>query len=91
MWARTYRLVVRLLVLALLIVPLIAAAQDEETGSNGLFFVDYRHLDGGADGVALIDLDPESPDFGTIVQPRCDAALYHRLRRCAPVRNSPGY
>jgi len=36
--------------------------------SSGLTFVDYRHLNGGADGVALIDLDPESADFGKIIQ-----------------------
>jgi hypothetical protein len=35
---------------------------------NGLFFVDYRNLEGGADGVALIDLDPESPNFGQLIQ-----------------------
>jgi DNA-binding beta-propeller fold protein YncE len=35
---------------------------------NGLFFVDYRSLNGGADGVALINLDPESADFGQIMQ-----------------------
>jgi DNA-binding beta-propeller fold protein YncE len=36
--------------------------------SPGLTFVDYRHLNGGADGLALIDLDPESPEFGKILQ-----------------------
>lgn len=35
---------------------------------NGLFFVDYRNLNGGADGVLLINLDPESEDFGEILQ-----------------------
>jgi DNA-binding beta-propeller fold protein YncE len=34
----------------------------------GLFFVDYRHLSGGKDGVALIDLNPESKDFGRILR-----------------------
>ncbi|MCE7982902.1 MAG: hypothetical protein DYG89_17095 [Caldilinea sp. CFX5] len=36
--------------------------------SAGLTFVDYRHLNGGADGMILMDLDPESPDFGKILQ-----------------------
>ena len=35
---------------------------------NGLFFLDYRNLNGGADGVLLINLDPESEDFGEILQ-----------------------
>jgi hypothetical protein len=34
----------------------------------GLFFVDYRHLGGGKDGVALIDLNPESEHFGQILE-----------------------
>lgn len=38
--------------------------------SRGLTFVAYRDLRGGDDGVALIDLDPESPGFGDIVQQR---------------------
>jgi DNA-binding beta-propeller fold protein YncE len=36
--------------------------------SPGLTFVDYRHLNGGADGLLLMDLDPESPEFGKILQ-----------------------
>ena len=35
---------------------------------NGLFFLDYRNLNGGADGVLLINLDPESEGFGEILQ-----------------------
>lgn len=35
---------------------------------NGLFFVDYRNLNGGSDGVALVNLDPESEDFGEFLQ-----------------------
>jgi DNA-binding beta-propeller fold protein YncE len=35
---------------------------------NGLFFVDYRSLNGGADGVLLLNLDPESDSFGEILQ-----------------------
>jgi hypothetical protein len=34
--------------------------------SEGLMLVDYRHLDGGKDGVALIEMDPESRRFGRI-------------------------
>jgi hypothetical protein len=36
----------------------------------GLVFVDYRHLNGGNDGVVLMDLDPESENFGQILQKR---------------------
>ncbi|SKA45709.1 hypothetical protein SAMN04488128_10779 [Chitinophaga eiseniae] len=32
-----------------------------------LFFIDYRHLAGGNDGIAVMELDPESPDFGKIL------------------------
>lgn len=35
---------------------------------NGLFFVDYRNLNGGTDGVVVVDLDPESDGFGEILQ-----------------------
>jgi hypothetical protein len=35
--------------------------------SRGLTFVDYRSLQGGEDGVLLLDLDPESEAFGTIL------------------------
>jgi hypothetical protein len=34
----------------------------------GLHFVDYRNLRGGADGVLLVDLDPDSERFGEILQ-----------------------
>jgi len=43
---------------------------DSPHHSPGLMLVDYRHLDGGKDGVALIDLDPESKQFGKITQQR---------------------
>lgn len=47
----------------------------------GLFFVDYRHLDGGQDGVALLDLNPESADFGRILQRKFigEGVLPHHL------------
>lgn len=47
-----------------------AFAHGGETGmaDNGLFFVNYRNLEGGADGIMLLNLDPDSADFGTIVQ-----------------------
>jgi hypothetical protein len=32
-----------------------------------LFFIDYRNLAGGKDGIAVMELDPESPDFGKII------------------------
>jgi DNA-binding beta-propeller fold protein YncE len=38
--------------------------------SEGLMLIDYRHLNGGKDGVALVELDPESPRFGQIVRKR---------------------
>jgi len=55
------------LVLAGCIKP-IEAPQAEGNPRPGLIFVDYRNLNGGDDGVALIDLDPESDDFGKIIQ-----------------------
>ncbi|MBP2615994.1 YncE family protein [Chryseobacterium jejuense] len=30
------------------------------------FFIDYRSLTGQSDGIAVIELDPEAPDFGNI-------------------------
>lgn len=47
----------------------------------GLFFVDYRHLDGGQDGVALLDLNPESADFGRVLQRKSigEGVLPHHL------------
>lgn len=58
------------LVLVSLLGSLSVAAHGGETGTapNGLFFVDYRSLNGGADGVALVNLDPESDGFGEILQ-----------------------
>lgn len=38
--------------------------------SPGLTLVDYRHLQGGEDGVAILDLDPESERFGEILEKR---------------------
>lgn len=45
-----------------------AHGDDSGTAPNGLFFVDYRNLNGGADGVLLVNLDPESEGFGEILQ-----------------------
>jgi hypothetical protein len=47
----------------------------------GLFFVDYRHLDGGEDGVALLDLNPESKHFGKLIQHKAigEGVLPHHL------------
>lgn len=49
--------------------------------SPGLVFVDYRSLDGGKDGVALMDLDPDSENFGQILQnlPIGEGVLPHHL------------
>ena len=49
-----------------------AWAESPQIGAHterpGLHFVDYRNLGNGPDGVALIDLDPESERFGEILQ-----------------------
>ncbi|WP_312299752.1 hypothetical protein [Chryseobacterium sp.] len=34
---------------------------------NTSFFIDYRSLNGAPDGMAVIDLDPDSPRFGSII------------------------
>lgn len=49
-------------------IPVSAHGTGGGIAPNGLFFVDYRSLNGAADGVALINLDPESADFGQIKQ-----------------------
>ncbi|MGN7824554.1 YncE family protein [Chitinophaga sp. 22536] len=41
--------------------------EDPATKQKTLFFIDYRHLAGGSDGIAVMELDPESPDFGKIL------------------------
>ena len=62
----------------------------DETGASasnllllrpGLIFVGYRGLNGAKDGVALLDLDPESLSFGSIVdrQDIAMGALPHHL------------
>lgn len=61
------------LVLGLVLFGLAGSGQVSADGphpSPGLMLVDYRHLNGGQDGVAIIDLDPESDRFGKIVQRR---------------------
>lgn len=40
---------------------------DPVTQDKSFFLVDYRNLQDGPDGIAIIDLDPESPDFGKVV------------------------
>lgn len=66
-------------------IPPVAAEQhephDKQPYSPGLTFVDYRHLAGGEDGVLLMDLDPESPQFGKLVQQDeiGEAVLPHHL------------
>ncbi len=56
------------LVLSVLGSMSVSAHGDGGTAPNGLFFVDYRSLNGGADGVAVVNLDPESEGFGEILQ-----------------------
>jgi hypothetical protein len=60
--------VLSLSLLVFSIVPAAAHGGAEGIVDSGLFFVDYRHLDGGSDGVLLLDLDPESENFGQIIQ-----------------------
>ncbi len=57
-----------------------ALAQRYEPG-EGLMLVDYRNLNDGKDGVALVELDPESPRFGRIVRRRSlgKSVLPHHL------------
>ncbi|MCL4250703.1 MAG: hypothetical protein KJ065_21310 [Anaerolineae bacterium] len=45
-----------------------AAHGDGGIAPNGLFFVDYRSMNGGSDGVMLVNVDPESATFGEILQ-----------------------
>lgn len=60
-----FTLLLALLVLAAAI-PL--RGIDRSPRNPGLLFVDYRDLKGGADGVALVDLNPDSKGFGAILQ-----------------------
>ncbi len=64
------RFALPLLLASLLLVSLAPATAHYGEGivDSGLFFVDYRNLEGGADGVLLMDLDPESASFGQIIQ-----------------------
>jgi hypothetical protein len=57
-----------MLVLSLLGSMSVTAHGGDGIAPNGWFFVDYRNMNGGADGVMLINLDPESEDFGEILQ-----------------------
>jgi hypothetical protein len=67
---RTYWLLALLSMTLVIFSAVPAAAHGDAEGivDSGLFFVDYRNLDGGPDGVLLINLDPESADFGAIIQ-----------------------
>ena len=46
------------------------AAHGGESGiaPNGLFFIDYRNLNGGADGIAVVNVDPEAANYGELLQ-----------------------
>jgi WD40 repeat protein len=70
-FSRSGRLILSLIALAILITASSVLARGgigKREPNPGLFFVDYRHLSGGKDGVALIDLNPESKHFGKIMQ-----------------------
>jgi DNA-binding beta-propeller fold protein YncE len=69
---------------ALTVLKAVAGGKSEAPGlaqNPGLFYVDYRHLDGGQDGVALLDLNPESGDFGRLLQRKFigEGVLPHHL------------
>src|SRR5690606_1225995 len=52
-------------------VPLSIAAPNADNSQPsrpGLVFVDYRDLNGGSDGVAMMDLDHDSEALGDIIQ-----------------------
>lgn len=57
-----------MLVLSLLGSLSVAAHGEGGIAPNGWFFVDYRNMNGGADGVMLVNVDPESTNFGEIAQ-----------------------
>jgi DNA-binding beta-propeller fold protein YncE len=59
----------------------VAGSLDKSRANPGLFFVDYRHLNGGKDGVALLDLNPESKHFGKVLQRKAigEGVLPHHL------------
>lgn len=62
---------VLVLLLSLVLLGSVPAAAHEGQGGiadSGLFFVDYRNLKEGADGIALMNLDPESEFFGQLIQ-----------------------
>ena len=63
---RTRLSIALVLIMSLLGALSVTAHGDGGTAPNGWFFVDYRHMNGGADGVMLVNVDPESANFGTI-------------------------
>jgi DNA-binding beta-propeller fold protein YncE len=66
---RDWRVALALLVVVVLGAALAVPAWAGGRNANpGLFFVDFRDVSGGQDGVALIDLNPDSPTFGNILQ-----------------------
>lgn len=65
-YAAALALVISLFVISS--VPAAAHGDGHGIAPNGLFFVDYRNLNDGADGVVLVNLDPESEGFGEILQ-----------------------
>lgn len=64
LWIAAFTLVTSLLLFGVSAV----APHGEGIVENGLFFVDYRNLEGGTDGILLMNLDPDSEDFGKIIQ-----------------------
>ncbi|MBC9928880.1 YncE family protein [Chitinophaga qingshengii] len=64
-----FRLLIRasLLYSSLLLLHACKKIEDPANKQQTLFFIDYRHLAGGSDGIAVMELDPESPDFGKIL------------------------
>lgn len=59
---------VLMMVLSLLGSFPVAAHGEGGIAPNGWFFVNYRNMNDGADGVMLVNVDPESANFGEILQ-----------------------
>ncbi|MCW3466449.1 hypothetical protein [Chitinophaga nivalis] len=66
MHAPSYKVIITL---TLIIACCITCRRDEDPAvkQKTLFFIDYRNLGGGKDGVLVMELDPESPDFANIL------------------------
>jgi len=55
-----------LLFVTLVILTSCLNEHDPDHSHDSSFYIDYRSLKGLSDGIAVIELDPEAPDFGNI-------------------------